>query len=364
LGEASSGAKFPIQADFLVQPGRDAINYEAKWNHWLVEEVANLCKEAIEYFKKHEKWKYKFLPAFDFKKSRGIESYDKLFGPKLIEHIEGFLERDNCVPTMDGEWARPAQVVRLTEDHKAREELVSLGILNKDEIVPVMGCQSDLKLLKGGEVFIPELPPSDPILKELDVILQKSRPVLHPDILGNTDSEDDQKVLILGEEIGKGSELWVLTKDGEIKPAKEVLFSKEFKPEQDWETRRLYISGLNFINLNYITDINDDDQLKGWCQFFKVVGVKDDPDNGVEEFAMKYAIEKLRIQYTNVTSVDKRNFGYDLEAETDTGKRIYIEVKGLSSEKDVELTSKRLKPQTDIKRTFTSVLSHLYRRIL
>ena len=36
LGEASSGVKFPIQADFLVQPGRDAINYEAPWNHWIL----------------------------------------------------------------------------------------------------------------------------------------------------------------------------------------------------------------------------------------------------------------------------------------------------------------------------------------
>ena len=81
LGEERSGAKFPIQADFLVQPGRDAINYEAKWNHWLAGEVASLCKEAIEYFKKHEKWKYQFLPTFEFTKSKGLESFEKLFGP-------------------------------------------------------------------------------------------------------------------------------------------------------------------------------------------------------------------------------------------------------------------------------------------
>ena len=58
LGEAKSGAKFPIQADFLVQPGREAINYEAKWNHWLLDEVADLCKTAILAFAEHDKWRY------------------------------------------------------------------------------------------------------------------------------------------------------------------------------------------------------------------------------------------------------------------------------------------------------------------
>jgi hypothetical protein len=37
-------------------------------------------------------------------------------------------------------------------------------------------------------------------------------------------------------EVGKDLEFWVLTKEGDIRAAKEVLFSKEFKPEQNWET--------------------------------------------------------------------------------------------------------------------------------
>lgn len=57
LGEAKSGAKFPIQADFLVQPGRDALNYEAKWNQWILEEVKKLSLEAISFFKTHDTWK-------------------------------------------------------------------------------------------------------------------------------------------------------------------------------------------------------------------------------------------------------------------------------------------------------------------
>ena len=67
LVEERSGAKFLIQSDFLVQPGREAIQYELPWNHWLIREAAELAKEAIEEFKKHPKWKEQFLPVFNFK---------------------------------------------------------------------------------------------------------------------------------------------------------------------------------------------------------------------------------------------------------------------------------------------------------
>ena len=76
LGEAKSGAKFPIQADFLVQPGRDALNYEAKWNQWILEEVTKLVLDAINYFKNNATWKYQYLPAFEFTHSNGLESYE------------------------------------------------------------------------------------------------------------------------------------------------------------------------------------------------------------------------------------------------------------------------------------------------
>lgn len=485
LGEERSGAKFPIQADFLVQPGREAINYEAKWNHWLVEEVTTLCKEAIDFFKKHEKWRYQFLPAFEFRKSKGLESYDKLFGPKLIEPLEKFLEEDNCVPTKDGGWAKPKEVVRLTEDQRASEDLVTMGILNKDEIAPAMGGQPDLKLvhpnvvdrelspirkvsrrdilenddflkgktqtldasgwfmsfylwlqkhpvyedyypyrahyprqrvigyhkyefilttdkrlLKGGEVSLLDIPSKDPVIKNLADSLQMSKPMLHPDILGSIEDEEEQEALrgfltgltgvqvldskkvckeallpkiltnapkpspedllrytsycqqILGDEIGRDSEFWVLTKQGDVRSAKEVLFPKEFKPEQDWETHKQYVSGISFISQQYVEGITNDDQLKAWREFFKAGGVKDAPDNGVEEFAMNYAEEKLKACYKNVTCVDKRNFGYDIEAETRAGEKMHIEVKGQSSEKDVELTDNETGAADKYKDTF------------
>jgi len=465
LGEAKSGAKFPIQADFLVQPGRDAVNYEANWNHWLIEEVANLCKEAIEYFKKHDKWKYQFLPAFAFTKTKGLESYDKLFGPKLIEPIEKFLQEEDCMPLINGGWAKLSQVVRLTENPAASEDLISMGILHKNEIASVLGGQDGLKLVHpevqepyqepikkvsrqelldnkaflehkrkqpdaarwfrslylwlnkhpsryksgrswkvkgyhdvefiltadgklstGGNVLLPDLPPSDPILKNLSDTLQKSKPVLHPEILAGAKDEQEQKALrgfllgytgvqlldsktvcrdallpkiltsapkptpedllkyttycqqILGEEISKDLEFWVLAKRGDIRAAKETLFPKEFHPERDWETHQKYVPGLNFVSPNYLAETTIEEQLKRWRQFFKAGGVKDDPDNGVELFAEHFSIEKLSDTYVSMKKVDKLNFGYDLEAETKEGEKVHIEVKGKREDKDVELT--------------------------
>lgn len=113
LAEATSGASFAIQTDFLVQPGRETINYEARWNHWLIERVTELAKRAIHDFKSHPTWKYQFLPSFEFHKSEGDECFERFFSPKLIKPLEQFLSEDTCIPTMDGEWATPAQVVRL-----------------------------------------------------------------------------------------------------------------------------------------------------------------------------------------------------------------------------------------------------------
>lgn len=144
LGESKSGAKFPIQADFLVQPGRDSINAEVLWNHWLLEEVASLCQEAIKFFQQHAVWKYEYLAAFEFKRSAGFEAYEKLFGPKLIDPIDKFLGESLSVLTVDDKWAKPSDVVQVDESPDAIKALSDLGILAPDEIAPVLGGAPNL----------------------------------------------------------------------------------------------------------------------------------------------------------------------------------------------------------------------------
>jgi len=469
LGEAKSGAKFPIQADFLVQPGREEINFEARWNHWLLEEVTELCKEAVDCFKKHDTWKYQFLPAFEFTKYAKVECYEKLFRPKLVEPLENFIQTDDCTPTAGEGWAKPKEVVKLSEDIEASKDLVAMGILKEDEIAPLLGGQPGLKLvhpnvkeplsvpfkkvsrsdllanesflehkakessapdwfrnlylwlakypsyyksgkskyveryhdvklvlsstgeiLTGGKVWLPDITPPDPMLKDLTETLQKSKPMLHPGILGNVKNEEEKKEVrgflmgftgvqaldsktvckeallpriltsasqptpnellkyaiycqqILEGDVESGLEFWVLTKQGDVRAAKETLLPKELKPTEDWETNRKYVPGISFVSTSYLVDGTADEELETWRQFFYAGGVNEKPNNGVEVFAENWAKEKLESVYKNVIHVDKLKFGYDMEAETQTGEKIRIEVKGQSHEQDVELKDNEL----------------------
>lgn len=470
LGEAKSGAKFPIQADFLVQPGRDALNYEAKWNHWILEEVEKLSLDAISFFKKHDTWKYQYLPAFEFTHSKSLESFDKLFYPKLIDPIEKHLESTNSILTIDDQWAKITEVVHLTEPQKAVDDLVRLGLFKPGEIAPAFGRKENLKIFhpnvieqknhplakagrwdflenseflqskskepnsgtwfakfylwlqenpqykdvlgprggykgktvkryhdiefvftadnslkKGGDIFILDLAPDNTALNELAEILKSSKPIIHPDLLSSTVGEesenlrgfltgycgvqilDAQKICkemilprlfskspqpspdellsltklckeILGAELGSDIELWVRTKSGNIKTSKEVFLSSEFKPLKNWEMHHAYLPGLSFIDNAYLPSDPTDDDLKAWREFFKAGGVKENPDNGVEQFAINFTLEKLKAKFQNTQLVEKLNFGFDIQAETPDGASVQVEVKGVSVEQDVELT--------------------------
>jgi hypothetical protein len=477
LGEAKSGAKFAVQADFLVQPGRDAINYEAKWNEWLLDEVVKLCKEeVVPKFKDHEKWKYQILPAFEFSKAAGNESYERLFKHKLHQPLEEFIENDACVPTRDGSCVLPSKAVISSESEEALDAIISLGLFsNENDIASVFAAQPDLKfahkavqnrktnplkevgrwelfkniefleakskspdgaqwfrtlylwlsrhpvyeeyfyytrrsrvrsrgkryydyqkivltsdqsLLEGREVLVPNLSTADPVLLEAAKSLHEKKPIVHPDILSGDNEEIaelkgfltgltgaqllDAKTICreallpkivssapkpsseelikftrccfvsFGNEEKLDREIWVVTRQGEVKPAKEVILSREFKPDEDWETRSGYVAGVQFLSTSYLDDSATDDELKSWREFLFAAGVKNRPDNGVEEFAVSHAIEQLldkdKCGCRKADRVEKRNFGYDVAAETRDGREIYVEVKGQSAEGDVELT--------------------------
>ena len=143
--ESSSGAQFPIQADFLVQPGRDALNCEAVWNHWLVKEIATQCTEVITFLKSHPTWKFQFNPLFDFSESPGTESFDKLFGPNLIQPLQEELTNNGSIPTVDGGWASPNKSVIIEEDSKSIRDCLVMGVLSSAEMAPAFGGAEDLK---------------------------------------------------------------------------------------------------------------------------------------------------------------------------------------------------------------------------
>ncbi|HEV2500709.1 MAG TPA: DUF3883 domain-containing protein [Terriglobia bacterium] len=470
LGEARSGVKFTIQADFLVQPGRDAINYEAPWNHWLMDEIVRLCEVAIQSFQQHDRWKYQFLRAFEFDNSvKWLEPYAKLFGPRLIEPLEKILKESNIALAVDGTWTTPDKVVRIDEQPEAVDALVTAGLLKGDEIAPAMAGAASVKaldksvdrtssdlikdvdrwdwfaneeffgekarttdapdwfrslyiwlqkypsieeyqerrrtykrqkhydsiqlvlaadgqLLKGGEISIPDLPTDDPILRELSTGFQLPKRVLDPDILVAANDDAERKVIrgfltgmcgvqvydaknvcedvflpkiltkspqpspvdllrytvhcqeYLGTEMDEPGEFWVLTKERDVKPAREVFFPTEFKPETNWERNHIYLPGIGFAASDYIQNVKTIEELEHWRDFLRKGGIKDNPADGVEEFAVNFAEEKLKKRYAKLIRVEKLNYGYDLEAETVSGQKAQIEVKGQAGEDAVTLT--------------------------
>ena len=116
LGEERSGAKFLIQADFIVVPGRESINYEAIWNHWLIEQVTELVKEAIEKFKQNPVWQKQYLSLFEFTTYWGQPSFDKLFYPKLHQPLQEYISSSKSIPTCDGNFTEPKNAVVVSKD--------------------------------------------------------------------------------------------------------------------------------------------------------------------------------------------------------------------------------------------------------
>jgi len=128
--------------------------------------------------------------------------------------------------------------------------------------------------------------------------------------------------------------------------------SSELKPLRNWETHQAFIPGLSFIDDTYLSSDCTDDDLRMWRDFFKAAGIRDNPDSGVEQFAINFALEKLKSKYKNVQLVEKLNYGFDIQAETSDGTQIQVEVKGVSDEKDVELTGNEADAADKYKKSF------------
>jgi hypothetical protein len=475
LGEARSGARFPIQADFLVQPGRDAINYQAPWNLWLMDKVAELCKEAITTFRSHPTWRYQYLRAFQFSKSPGLEAYDQLFAPHLIEPLEQFLQSTDSVPLVEGKWGRISDSFVIDEGEQAQKSLFEMGVVTPSSVGLALGGKSELKLVDnrlqeaasvgiqqlsradllgnteyldqrakgddavlwfrtfylwlarnprwtpgrrrgdmipvgywnspfiltseselelGGNVWLLDFDIKDASITKLVSEMRQSKKMLRGELLNeiadskerdalrgfltgscgvqtfDADSVCKEAVLprirsnspkpserdllnytryckqILGAAV-PSEETWVLTKGaGGIRPSSEVIFSSAFQAGHNWETNQRYVPGLHFLSEKYIGDPSDGAELAAWRNFFRRVGVRDSPDNGVEEFGQNFAIESLRAQLkavpgvitVDLTPVDPLNYGYDVYGRSTPGGEVHVEIKGQSSDADIVLS--------------------------
>lgn len=156
LEEARSGIRFLIQGDFIVQPGRESINYEAKWNKWMFECVAEVASQAIEYFSKHPKFCGQYIPFFEISKVDG-NFYSKLIEPTLKRKIEEKL-KDPHVPAVDGTIVPLSKAVKITEEI---EGFIQKDLLKKDDLNIIFkeeGLNFIGKDVKTGSLTVKQIP--------------------------------------------------------------------------------------------------------------------------------------------------------------------------------------------------------------
>jgi len=469
LVEERSGAKFLIQSDFLVQPGREAIQYEIAWNQWLLKESAELVKQAVNEFKNHPTWRVQFPPLLEFTSYPGQAAYERLFKPCLHDPLRDFLKTGDLYPTASGIGVRADKLVcldpqlqgllgeedlqflfpaetnlhladsrldsgtvpepvrslmrnpdiekiarcKLLLDEKAKRDdcetwFVKLytamseytkefrQVKGQDRKGRIVWCDSPIYVLTEQKTIAPansaylrEIPSEVQQLRskypEVDAILNGYKQI-HP-CLGNPElvkffkdrthvcpidyrriCEDvflpklkvaspppsKEDAITYARLLQKGprvwGQIWVVTKNSNLKPSGQVFLGKAFSPAEDWETNAKYCRHMDFLSDEYLQGVAAT-EVAAWKEFLLAVGVKEKAQEPyVSQFAVALVKDKLSSELGNFISKERQQQGYDLEAtRADNGMPVYLEVKGNKKEDAVELIGNEPKAANDAK---------------
>ncbi len=128
-----TGLPFGIFGDFIPLPGRDLISYNAKWNHWMCDRIADFFKEIIRgVFLHHEQWESfpaRLLQNLPYGSLSGKSA--KFWNSRLRDTINTFLETESCY----------------FDRHRNRCKLEELMIVD-EEIEQIFG-EEDISMLEG-----------------------------------------------------------------------------------------------------------------------------------------------------------------------------------------------------------------------
>jgi hypothetical protein len=137
LAEVRTGLKFLIQADFIVHPGRRYINVSAKWNHWIMQSLAELLKSVIDYVR--NEFKKSYLTVFDYRPVDD-EVWNKLIEPYIVNTIKEVLE-DPTVLCYKGHEVRLTQVVKASEEVY---ELIKYKLFDEEDLKYIYGVEKHI----------------------------------------------------------------------------------------------------------------------------------------------------------------------------------------------------------------------------
>jgi hypothetical protein len=221
LEEAVSGAPFLIQGDFIVQPGREAMNYEAAWNIWMMECVGEVASRAMEYFWKNKKFYTQYIPFFEIRE-RQDDFYNKLIAPTLKRKLYEKL-KDAYVPSDGGTIIPLSKGVKITEEV---EGFIQEGLLRKDDLHIIFneeGLDFIRKDVKTGALSVRQLKLK--MLHRKELIEKKLKEGIGIDFLAKLYRESDKRSQFYSIPDYNVGPWFVIDRDGEINHAGSMYFS-------------------------------------------------------------------------------------------------------------------------------------------
>ena len=122
-----TGLPFGIFGDFIPSPGRDQINYGAKWNRWM-------CQKILEFFKKvvecelltHPFWKFFPSQAYDElrRASRGSTFWNENLRQPILDFLGStpiFLDQEQNLHTLNDFFMTSADIKEIFTDDELQE---------------------------------------------------------------------------------------------------------------------------------------------------------------------------------------------------------------------------------------------------
>ena len=106
-----SELNFIIQADFILQSGRENIAIDNEWNQWQFKEIEKfICNEVIAELKKHSKLKFIYLNYF----LKNGNSHNKLV-ENLYNNIIEQLKHKKVILSDNNIWQKPENIILLED---------------------------------------------------------------------------------------------------------------------------------------------------------------------------------------------------------------------------------------------------------
>ncbi len=126
-----SRLNFIIQADFILQSGRENIAKDNEWNKWQLEQIQSfIVNEVIDEFQKHSKLSYKYLSYFE----RKNESDNELIN-SMYEVLINRLKDEKVILGADKQWHYPKDIFLITDGTKIESKYLKILFGNTYEQV-------------------------------------------------------------------------------------------------------------------------------------------------------------------------------------------------------------------------------------